>query len=68
MSETPATTQSRTLTNAISILWFIWALMHVLPGILAMTQAIGTDMSWVGVLEPTAEAAELVANYPTDPV
>ncbi|MFK8023261.1 MAG: hypothetical protein AB8G26_04780 [Ilumatobacter sp.] len=66
MSETTATTRSRTLTRAIAILWLIWALFHVLPGILAMTQAIGTDMSWVEQLEPTAEPAELVANYPTD--
>lgn len=66
MSETPATTPSRTLSKAISILWFIWALFHVLPGILAMTQAIGTDLSWVGVLEPTADPAELVADYPTE--
>ncbi len=66
MSETPAKAHGRILTRVISILWFIWALFHVLPGILSMTQAIGTDLSWVAQLEPTAEPTELVADYPTE--
>ena len=66
MSETPAQTPGRVLTRVISILWLIWALFHVLPGILAMAQAIGTDLSWVAQLEPTAEPTELVASYPTE--
>ena len=66
MSETPAKTQGRILTKVISILWFIWALFHVIPGILAMTQAIGTDLSWVEQLEPTSEPTELVASYPSE--
>jgi hypothetical protein len=56
----------KTISRAIAVLWVIWAFFHVIPGIISMLAAINGDISFVQLLEPTNNAQQLAADYPSE--
>ncbi|MEM6263918.1 MAG: hypothetical protein AAGI38_15495 [Bacteroidota bacterium] len=50
----------------IATLWFIWALLHILPGIFSMTNALAGDITSIQFLFPETNPTGLAADYPNE--
>ncbi len=56
----------RPIANTIAILWFIWGLFHIIPGILNMMATIEEELTLIQELEPTTNPQILTATFPID--
>ncbi|MEM8999817.1 MAG: hypothetical protein AAGB24_06095 [Bacteroidota bacterium] len=52
--------------KVIAILWVIWSLLHIIPGIFSMTNALGGDITAIQFLFPETNPVEMTRDYPNE--
>ncbi|MEM6903794.1 MAG: hypothetical protein AAF556_11215 [Pseudomonadota bacterium] len=50
----------------ISSLWLLWALLHILPGMFLIIDAVAGDISSIQFLFPETRPDELMRDYPEE--
>ncbi|MEM6780839.1 MAG: hypothetical protein AAF569_03150 [Pseudomonadota bacterium] len=54
------------VTRIISVLWFMWSLPHIIPGIMMMQNALSGDISSIQFLFPETDSSALKRDYPLE--
>jgi hypothetical protein len=52
--------------KVIAILWAMWSLLHILPGVQGTIYALGGDISSIQFLHPETHPAALTNDYPKE--
>ncbi|MEM6892679.1 MAG: hypothetical protein AAF554_03245 [Bacteroidota bacterium] len=52
--------------KVIAILWFIWSLLHIFPGLFSMTNALGGDITSIKFLFPETNPLAMTNDYPNE--
>ncbi|MEM6514242.1 MAG: hypothetical protein AAF660_14625 [Pseudomonadota bacterium] len=51
------------LAKIVAVLWLLWSLLHIFPGLFAMYYALSGDISTIGFLFPETRPSQLAADY-----
>ncbi|MEM8868031.1 MAG: hypothetical protein AAGC73_07155 [Verrucomicrobiota bacterium] len=54
------------ITKLISALWFLWALLHIIPGTLSMMSAVAGDITSLEFLFPDTNPKAMTTDYPRE--
>ncbi|MEM6672910.1 MAG: hypothetical protein AAF726_08695 [Planctomycetota bacterium] len=52
--------------KAVALLWFLWAILHLVPGFLAMRDALRGSISSIERLSPESDSSALTRAYPVE--
>ena len=55
-----------TIHKTIAILWLIWSLLHIVPGVFTVTNAIVGDITSIQFLFPETNPSEMTNDYPNE--
>ncbi|MEM8927264.1 MAG: hypothetical protein AAGC45_03605 [Bacteroidota bacterium] len=50
----------------IAMLWFIWSLLHIFPGIFSLTNALSGDITSIQFLFPETDPIGMTGDYPNE--
>ncbi|MEM6912906.1 MAG: hypothetical protein AAF511_02910 [Pseudomonadota bacterium] len=54
---------TRTLTLIVSVLWLVWSVLHIIPGLMMMQSAIAADLSSIKFLFPKTDPDLLMREH-----
>lgn len=57
---------NKIIFKVIAILWLIWSLLHIVPGMIAMTNALSGDISSIQFLFPETNPSGMTSDYPNE--
>ncbi|MEM8764975.1 MAG: hypothetical protein AAGD88_14240 [Bacteroidota bacterium] len=52
--------------KAIAVLWLIWSLLHIFPGLFSMTNALTGDITSIEFLFPETNPTAMTNDYPNE--
>ncbi|MEM8567738.1 MAG: hypothetical protein AAGF85_14850 [Bacteroidota bacterium] len=58
--------QKKNAYTFIAVLWLIWSLLHILPGIFSMANALSGDITSIKFLFPETNPSGMTHDYPNE--
>ncbi|MEM1001572.1 MAG: hypothetical protein AAGH46_02860 [Bacteroidota bacterium] len=59
-------TNNKNIFKIIAILWFVWSLLHIVPGIISMINALSGDITSIQFLFPDTNPSGMTSDYPNE--
>ncbi|MEM8507883.1 MAG: hypothetical protein AAF717_08635 [Bacteroidota bacterium] len=58
--------KNKNIYKIIALLWFVWSLLHIVPGIFSMTNALSGDITSIQFLFPETNPSAMASDYPEE--
>ncbi|MEM6540510.1 MAG: hypothetical protein AAF634_05080, partial [Bacteroidota bacterium] len=58
--------KNKNIYKIIALLWFVWSLLHIVPGIFSMSNALSGDITSIQFLFPETNPSAMTSDYPEE--